>query len=219
MSNYTTQVRYICETMCALSESSESRDVDSVIEGAMGKIFDFDFPIFDESYRSVLQKKILKHYYTREIGAETVGLWKLWLNTRMNEIMPYYNKLYETESLKFNPLHDVDITRTHRGSGTNNGIANSENSGETWDKVSETPQNWLEGLERDEYLTKANQNTNKSKSNNNTTINTTDEYVETITGKQGGTSYTSMIKSYRDILINIDMKIINELSDLFMLIW
>ena len=53
------------------------------------------FPIFDENYRSVLETKILRHYYTREIGFETVGLWKHYLKTKLNEIMPKYNKLYE----------------------------------------------------------------------------------------------------------------------------
>lgn len=219
MSNYTTQVRFICESFANLNESSNSGDVDSVIDLSMDKVFDFEYPIFDESYRRVLQKKILKHYYTREICAETVGLWKLWLNTRLNEIMPYYNKLYKTEQLKFNPLHDVDITRTHSGSGSNTGNSKSSSDGTTWDKFSATPQGDVVGLENDEYLTSATKNTNKNKIESNTMINTTDEYVERVTGKQGGISYTSMIKSYRDILINIDTKIIGELSDLFMLIW
>lgn len=49
----------------------------------------------------------------REIGTETYGLWHLYLDTTLNEIMPYYNKLYETELLKFNPLYDIDLKRTH----------------------------------------------------------------------------------------------------------
>lgn len=91
-------------------------------------MFDFQFPIFDESYRSVIETKILRHYYTREIGLETVGLWKLKLNTKLNEIMPYYNKLYKSELIEFNPLYDVELTRERKveGSGTKN-TKNSEN--------------------------------------------------------------------------------------------
>lgn len=215
MSNYTTEVRYICEDYAGLNESADASKVDEVIKVAMSKVFDFDYPIFDEGYRSVLQAKILKHYYTREIGAETVGLWKLWLNTRMNEIMPYYNKLYESEKLNFNPLFDVDITRTHVGRGNNSGVVSS--NGESWDKYSETPQGTLNGLESDSYLTTATKRTGDNSSTSN--INTTDEYVERITGKQGTTAYSKMIKEYRDILMNIDMRIINELKDLFMNMW
>ena len=110
MSKYTTEVRYICEYYAGLDKSVGGAKVDDVIEKSIGGIFDFDFPIFDENYRSVLEKKILKHYYTREIGLETVGLWKLKLNTKLNEIMPYYNKLYNSELLEFNPFYNINRT-------------------------------------------------------------------------------------------------------------
>lgn len=128
MSKYTTEVRYICETLAGLNESVGYADVEQVIKNCLPKVFDFNFPIFDESYRSVLETKILRHYYTREIGLETVGLWKLKLSTKLNEIMPYYNKLYKSELIEFNPLYDVELTRERKieGKGTKD-TENSEN--------------------------------------------------------------------------------------------
>lgn len=111
MSKYTTEVRFICENYAGLTESKGYDDVRDIIEKSRSKIFDFDYPIFDEAYRPVLETKILMHYYTREICEETVGLWKLRLMARLNDIMPLYNKLYESELLKFNPLYDADYTR------------------------------------------------------------------------------------------------------------
>lgn len=111
MSHYTTEVRFICEELAGLDESKGYNNVNDILNASAPRVFDFNFPIFDENYRLVLEKKILKHYYTREICAETVGLWKLWLDSRMNEIMPYYNKLYESELLEFNPFYDADYTR------------------------------------------------------------------------------------------------------------
>ena len=84
MSKYTTQVRFICESVSGHTDSVGFDDVDSVIEDAIPHIFDFDFPIFDENYREVIETKILRHYYTREIGLETYGLWKLKLHTKLN---------------------------------------------------------------------------------------------------------------------------------------
>lgn len=110
MSKYTTELRFICETSAGLTDSEGYTSTRNIIEKSRAKIFDFDYPIFDENYRSVLETKIIKHYYTREIAAETVGLWKLWLDERMNNIMPYYNQLYKSELLEFNPLYDTDIT-------------------------------------------------------------------------------------------------------------
>ena len=117
MSKYTTEVRYICETAAGLTNSEGYNSVEDIIYKALPSVFNFTFPIFDESYRSVIETKILKHFYTREIGFETVGLWKLKLNTKLNEIMPYYNKLYKSELLEFNPLYDVDLTRKHKIEG------------------------------------------------------------------------------------------------------
>lgn len=137
MSKYTTEVRYICEHFSGLTESVGYNDVEQVIKNCLPKVFDFNFPIFDESYRTVLETKILRHYYTREIGLETVGLWKLKLNTKLNEIMPFYNQLYKSELIEFNPLYDVEITRERKTEGkgtkdTENGESrNGENHTDT----------------------------------------------------------------------------------------
>lgn len=109
VSKYTTEVRFICETEAGLTESVGYSKVNDVLDKSWNKIFDpGDWEIYDEEYRPILCKKILKHFYTREISAETAGLWKLWLNQRMVEIMPYYNQLYKSTLLEFNPLYDTD---------------------------------------------------------------------------------------------------------------
>ena len=63
MSKYTTEVRFICENACGYRESQDYDKIDEIIAGSLSKIFDFDFPIFDENYRGVLETKILRHYY------------------------------------------------------------------------------------------------------------------------------------------------------------
>ena len=119
MSKYTTEVRYICETYAGLDESVGYDSIEEVINKSYLKIFNIDkIPMFNgesESHRAGLLKKILLHYYSREIGYETVGLWKLKLNQKMIEIMPYYNQLYESELIEFDPLKNVDVTKTHEG--------------------------------------------------------------------------------------------------------
>lgn len=160
MSKYTTEVRFICENSAGLSESEGANNVDSILDKCWNKVFNFDFPIFDENYRQVLCKKILKHYYTREIAHETVGRWKLALNAKLNEIMPYYDQLYKSELLEFNPFYDVDLTRSREGSGTSNRTSNNTeiNSGTsknvssgsgtnntvTLNRYSDTPQNSMD---------------------------------------------------------------------------
>lgn len=160
MSKYTTEVRFICENSAGLSESEGANNIDSILDRCWNKVFNFDFPIFDEKYRQVLCRKILKHYYTREIAHETVGRWKLALNAKLNEIMPYYNQMYKSELLEFNPFYDVDLTRSREGSGTSNRTSNNTetNSGtsknvssgsstinsDTLNRFSDTPQNSMD---------------------------------------------------------------------------
>lgn len=281
VSKYTTELRYICEVEAGLTESKGYNDVNSIIQQVIPKIFSFDFPIFDESYRNVLETKILKHYYTQEIGLETYGLWKLKLDTKLNEIMPYYNQLYESATLEFNPLYDVDYTDTRTGGNTqktqstressgnkitenktiakgenenkvtNTGNKNTDNNNTTQTRFSDTPQGGLNDMfiEANGYLTNVtivNSNDNTTETVNNTengnvsysddttvngsenrtenvtdneTLQTTEEYINKIQGKRGGQSYASMISEYRNIIVNIDMMIINDLNDLFMNIW
>lgn len=115
LSKYTTEVRFICEHEAGLEDSVGCNDVDRIISLSWNKIFTTNCTFFDNDYRSILCSKILKHYYLREISSETVGIWKLWVNTKLEEIMPYYNKLYESALLEFDPFKDVDYSKNHEG--------------------------------------------------------------------------------------------------------
>ena len=171
MSKYTTEVRLICEVYADYDESQGYKKIPEIIEASKSKVFDFDFPIFDEDYRGVLETKILKHYYLREIGMETVGVWKHFLDMKMNEIMPYYNKLYLSALLEFNPFYDVDITRDHIGTGSgttkNDGTRRDVGNTNTWDYYSDTPQGSVGRLDDLTYLTDARHVTDGN------TVNTT----------------------------------------------
>lgn len=84
MSQYTTELRYLIQQRYDLGLR--------------------DYPLFDESYRNVLNKKIVDEYFFREIGQETPERFKHHLNHTMNMIMPYYNQLYQSELLAIDPL-------------------------------------------------------------------------------------------------------------------
>ena len=343
MSKYTTEVRFICENAAGLDESKGFSDVDQIIADAIPSVFSFDFPVFDDAYRSVICTKILRHYYTREIGFETVGLWKLKLQTKLCEVMPYFNQLYKSELLKFNPLYDTDLattnaanknsetnrsdtktgsatqtgnrvesaqgtkggtndtdtaevntdTRTNSASGSNSeagtdaktsaGSANSvgTESDTNYKLYSDTPQGALTGVDDEEYLTNATKTTDAKSSTNKTnstdvskgeynrstenssadttegtsvgnrntkntydeqtsdnrtsadssnsssnesstgfdTFNSTESYVLHVVGKQSGVSYSKMLTEFRETFLNIDLEVIESLSDLFLNLW
>lgn len=239
MSKYTTEVRFICESKSGLSESKGCDSVDEVLEKSWNKIFTTSCTFFDETYRSVLCKKILKHYYLREIGSETVGVWKLWMNTKLEEIMPYYNQLYKSALLEFDPLKDYSVERTHKRTGidgktsstdvSENSSGSSSNNVTDRELYSDTPQGGLDGLESESYLTSARKNTSESSSNSSVTsksgtdytesVNSTEDYTEKVAGKVGGSSYSKMLNEFRETMLNIDMKVINEFEELFFGLW
>ena len=226
MSKFTTEVMYICETYAGLEKSAGFDDVETVINNSYKKVFSFDFPIFDEAYRPILEKKILRHYYTREIGDETVGLWKLRLCNKLNEIMPYYNQLYKSQLIEFNPLYDVDLTRDHlrkndnENSGERNGSASDSDT--NWSLFNDTPQGGLTDIEDMKYLTTATKDygnsSNSSSSEYSGELHGVEDYLEHVKGINGG-NLSKKIMDYRKSFLNIDRDILNDLKGLFFYLW
>lgn len=163
MSKYTTEVRYLCEVEYGANESLGFNSINNVITAAAPKIFNFDFPMFDEAYRLPLEVKILRHYYTREICEESVGLWKLRLQDRLNMIMPYYNQLYSSELIQFNPMYDVDLTKE----------STKDNEGEKTNNETENTQLHETNLDETYQNNVSESNTSNTATNSTTTENTT----------------------------------------------
>lgn len=171
MSTYTTEVRWLCEHYAG-SEGS----IDKIIHDAIPRIFDFSFPIFQGQYREVLCHKILKHYYTREIGEETVGLWKLRMNAKLNEIMPYYNQLYESALLDIHPMTNEKWEENY--TGNINGNEDTNFTGTVTDKQDSTTTGNASTNEDTTNTTTRNDNTTTSSnttasSNSNTVFSDT----------------------------------------------
>lgn len=112
MSKYTTQVRWLVEQ---LTSDTQEATLIQRINLACPKIFDFYYPIWSEDYRLTLEGKILKHYINKEIGFETYGLWKLYLDERLNLIMPYYNQVYATTIKEYDYMTDTNVNETYTG--------------------------------------------------------------------------------------------------------
>lgn len=176
MSKYTTEVRYICEQKAGLEESVGFNNINSVLDKSWDKIFTTNWEIFDESYRKILCEKILRSYYTREICAETVGLWQLWLDSTLCEIMPMYNQLYKTTIYEFNPLYNTDMTTTFTKTVTGNDSKTTTGNTSKWNDVS----NYNKNTKTDDYTVKDSSktestskgNTNSKRSNNDTSAET-----------------------------------------------
>lgn len=111
------------------------KTIDEILTVAAPEVLPEDFPIWNGGSTSTIKKAILRHYYMREIGAETVGLWRYYLSTRLQEIMPWYVDLHERMTamadIYINQLENVtdDLAYGHKiaKSGTDTKTVESTN--------------------------------------------------------------------------------------------
>lgn len=78
------------------------------------------YPLFCEEYRATLNQKIIDHYYFREIGVETPDKFNFYLTRKLNEIMPYYNQMYKSTLLEYNPLATMYLETEEKTNQTRN---------------------------------------------------------------------------------------------------
>jgi hypothetical protein len=181
--------------------------------------FDFglnDYPIWDESYRPILNNAILEWYMFREIGYQNPAVWRQRLRNRMDLIMRNkYNALYKAKSIEFNPLYNVEMheTFTHNvtnqntgevnfttnsantskvtNSGNVSGTDNTENSSNNLGLSSQFPSEEMteSDLTSNLFVDSANKSTGSETSNNTTSQTSSNE--ENVTGSNTGTDKTT----------------------------
>lgn len=195
-----------------------------------------DYPIFDEQYREFLNAKIIDHFWYNEIAHETPDMFIRQMQTKMNEIMPYYNRWYESELVKIDPLSTQDMHG--ESSGESSSDSSFEHSGRTGSKnltksgsasktrtvQSETPQVMLSGDQ--DYATSA-QDVHSDIKGNNDVVSSGDSSQKGsdkagATSKSGSHTYgytghaPQLIMQWRESFVNVDMMVISELEVLFM---
>lgn len=231
MSKYTTE---LLNVVYAYSTPGKPL-MDRIDEANENYIFDFDYPIWAEEYRQELERKIVLHYIRREIALETVEMWKIYLQMRMLEIMPYYNQVYLTTTAKFDLENDVNIlesfgkTLDSTASETGTANATTDQSGTTKSDTltSDYPQSAVSASASSYYASGAQNNTGETNLNGTDTTTSerqrtgkdTEESTKTRKGLSGLHLPGDLITSYRKTIINIDMQIIGELRSLFMTLY
>jgi len=201
-----------------------SNGVTRLIGGDIGLQY---YPIHTPEYRDTLTGKIVDHYWNREIGFETIDIFKMKMRTRMNEIMEYYNQLYESKTIAFDPMRTMDIQTIVTGESLQNvtaeseSNANSESGNENRTVQYDLPQVALSPNK--DYATAGVDTTgtgtadSTSSEANSSSSDTSNASESQVVGYQGSPS--DLLMRYRETLLNIDMAIINDLEELFMLVY
>lgn len=195
-------------------------------------LFDFDYELYDNNLKPVFEEKFFEYFYFDEIGYPTVQRFKHMLKSKLHMIMPYYKQLYETElrTKEIDFMLNKDLTETFIRDLTSNATAtstvesNGSNSGVNDGFQSNTPQSKLvQDIEH--YMSSANRdktssNYNDNNSSNSSTNNTGREETTLVSkGNIGVTSSAELLQKWREVLINIDELIFEDMQDLFMMVY
>lgn len=100
VATYTIQIKTIAEACNHTNDRSHQKTIDE----ARKYLFDFDYPFYEERERENFERDFIRYFYMREIGQETEELFKFNLETWLLINMPYYNQLFKSQLIDFDPL-------------------------------------------------------------------------------------------------------------------
>lgn len=189
------------------------------------------YPIFDEAYRPHLNELIKDHYWFRETAYETVAMFAHQLRHRLKLVMPYYNQLYESTRIKFDPLSTMDVSSVSDGSHTSS--SSNEGSGTTENRTSGAAESDARDMrypdtainQHGDYAVSGNKSNGRtegaSKTDNTSKSSAKGDETTHATSHSTGRSQSasSLIAEYRASLINVDRMVLGELADLFFGMW
>lgn len=229
VAKYTTELRHIVEQA---EMDAHGKYVPFEYTSAAFEAVALDkYPIFDESYRTALNSKIIDHFYMREIGAETAGLFRLYVRRTMQEVMPRYNALYVAQRQMTDPMTDRENVRTEawetdttRDWG-NQSSTETEAIDENQNVYSDTPMSMLSNagspdVKNLDYATNVTYDDGSSLSKGLTSATGNDTGSEagnrstTETGR--GQTQAELYEKLRRAYDNLDQQVINELEICFM---
>ncbi len=162
-----------------------------------------------------LATKIVNHYFMREIGQETIALFKHYAKVTMDEVMEEYLPLIYSSSIEYDPLINVDYTETFSRTANIDSTGTSNSSG--LGVLSDTPQGQISksAILAGSYASSTNANENEVSSSSGS--DTTEDYTKQMRGNSGvSATAQKMIEQYRQNIRAIDKEIIDRLEPLFM---
>lgn len=179
----------ILNSICNFDAETQTKIVDLAKVGRT-KIFNFDYPLSEKVDKEKFECMILNYFLQRRINFQTITGFQIQLNVKLNEIMPLYNKMFDSldgwnifedgEKTTHDSTDDrtTNVENTANNSLSSNSNTTSENISDL--RYSKMPQNELQNIKDGKYITEYNYNQD----------NATNTDESTSTGSSNGTSNT-----------------------------
>ena len=149
--------------------SNEKTKIKNLASEGRSYIFDFEYPLSNKINKEEFEIMILNHFIMRRIGYETMTAFKLALSTKLNEVMPIYNKMFDMLD-GWDLFNDGELV-TENGNNKLNNSTNSKNISDR--RYSDTPQNELQNVQDGKYGTDDGKVTSESIGSDSRTISRT----------------------------------------------
>jgi hypothetical protein len=137
-------------------------------------------------------------------------------NTTKNETLSNNDLIAVTQDTPQSMLTDDDIKQNMYASKTQYDKTSNNGSSSTDIDISENTNEETKNSTDSQNVTNENQNSSHETDNIN---KRTETYTRLQEGSSAGLPYSDAIKQWRNIMVNIDMMVIDELEQLFMQIW
>ena len=166
-----------------------------------------------------LAKRIIDHFYVREIGTDAIGQFILFTRDKMREIMETYAPLIYSASIEYDPLVNVNFTETYSGNTATNSQSQSNSTGSGLTVNSDTPQGQINksAILGGSYASSTGANETENAVSDTSENEGRENYVKTTKGNSGVTATAqALIRQYRDNIRALNTEIVYELEPLFM---
>ena len=210
VSNKPPTIYFLLESIVNYGKDDKTKIKDLAREGH-SRVFNFDYPLSNNIDKDQFEINFLNHYMMRRIGQETFTAFQIQLNAKLNEIMPYYNMMFDS----IEGLDIIKETTTKVGSDNSKTKTSVENESTAHSdkRYSDTPQNHLTNIQNGEYVTEYNYDTNTDNSSTSGTGSNDRNYQETIT--RTPTNKIQSFKEYQKEIKSIYSLIYDDLDELF----
>lgn len=196
----------------------EKTKVPNLAKEGHERIFNFDYPLTNKVNKEKFECMILNHFLMRRINFDTVLIFQIQLENKLNEIMPFYNKLFDSIDgwdLFENEVHDLtsDTTTSDSTNSTNN--ISSSNDDDI--RNSNMPQSQIDNVKDGKYLTNYtySQSNSNSDSNSNSTSNGTNKNILHETRNRTPSEKLEVYKAFQDEIKNVYSLLFKDLECLF----
>ena len=186
-------------------DTLEKTKIRNLAKATREKIFDFDYPLSSKVNKEDFECQILNHFIMRRIGQETFTAFQLFLENKLNEILPYYNIMFDSLA-DYNLFNDGEVITRNR---TDNGTSTLNSANEMKSKYAEYPMNELSDIDDGKYVT--NQTTNNGTNGTNGTSSNISRETETRSGIDKMDLYQKYLQTEKSKIMTLIYKDLNIL--------